>query len=143
MADERYVRWQGLAIGQLTVAIAFISGSSIAALGGALSLLKDKDFILSDGWKCVFALSLLLLILAITCSGAAVIARLLDFRLTARKVRKNNSPKYNKSLTLFGFDKDEFGLWTWRFFWTSCIFFTLGLAFLIASLAVKFADKLH
>jgi hypothetical protein len=143
MANERYVRWQGLGIGQLTVAIAFISGGSIAALGGGLSLLKDKDFLLPDGWKCVFAISQLLLILAVTSSGAAVVTRLLDFRLTARKVRKDNDSKYDKSLTLFGCDKDEFSLWTWRFFWSSCVCFALGMTLLIVSLAVKFGDKLH
>ena len=67
---------------------------------------------------------------------------MLDFRLTARRVRKDKHPEYTKSLTIFGCDKDGYSLATWRFFWSSCVFFAAGIILLIASIAFKFADKL-
>ena len=144
MADERYNRWQGLAIGQLSVALALISATSIAGLGAGLSLLKDQEFMLPAGcWRYVFGVSQLLLVAAIFFSTAAVITRTLDFRLTARKVRNDKDPSYDKSLVMFGGDKDAYGRWTWRCFWLSCIFFALGMIFLVASSIVRFADKLH
>jgi len=141
MADDRYNRWQALAIGQLTVAIGFISGAALAGLGAGLSLIKDKHFILPAEWKCVFTLSEILLILTLAVSGAAVVTRMLDFRLTARKVRKDKYPDYKKSLTIFGCDKDDYGRATWGFFWLSCIFLILGMTLLVLSLVATLGDK--
>jgi len=46
MTDIRYNRWQGLAITQFSVAVALISGLSVASLGIGLSLLQNKEFML-------------------------------------------------------------------------------------------------
>ena len=101
MADDRYNRWQGLGIAQLSVAVALISGLSVAGLGVGLVLLQNQKFLLSAPFKFIFAASLLLLFLAALLSCVAVITRLLDFRLTARKVRKDAKPDYKKPLTMF------------------------------------------
>lgn len=143
MADEKYNRWQGLAIAQLSVAIALISGLSVAGLGAGLSLLQNNEFVLEPPYKCIFAVSLLLLLIAAFLSCAAVITRLLDFRLTARKVRKKQLPEYNKSLTLFGFDSEAFGRATWRLFWSSCTLFTLGVILVVVCIGVAYSDRWH
>src|SRR3972149_3211128 len=103
MADDRYNRWQGLGIAQLTVAVALISGLSVAGLGVGLMLLQHEKFVflLSASFKCVFASALLLLFVAALLSCGAVVTRLLDFRLTARKVRKDTKPNYDRPLTIF------------------------------------------
>jgi hypothetical protein len=143
MADKRYSRWQGLAIAQLTVAVALISGLSVAGLGAGFSLLQNKEFLLSPPYKCVFALSLVLLLVAAFLSCGAVIARLLDFRLTAREVRKAQRPDYKKSLTLFRVDSEAYGHATWVLFWSSCVSFVLGAVLLVMSIGVAYADRLH
>lgn len=47
MSDNRYNRWQGLAIAQFSVAVALISALSIAGMGAGLSLLQKDDFMLN------------------------------------------------------------------------------------------------
>lgn len=44
MSDNRFNRWQGLAIAQLAVAIALVSGLSVAGMGAGLSLLQKRQF---------------------------------------------------------------------------------------------------
>lgn len=60
MTDTRYIRWQGLAITQFSVAVALISGLSVAGLGLGLTLLQNKEFVLSAILKPYFAASLAL-----------------------------------------------------------------------------------
>src|SRR2546426_438805 len=134
MADDRYNRWQGLGIAQLSVAVALISGLSVASLGVGLSLLLNEKFMPTALFKCVFAGSLLLLLFAAFFGFAAVITRLLDFRLTARKVRKDKNANYDKSLTMFWLGPDAYGRATWGLFWSSCISFTVGVTLLVLSI---------
>ena len=143
MVDDRYSRWQGLSIAQLTVAVALISGLSVAGLGAGLSLLQNEKFLLSPPYKCILAVSLVLLLVAAFLSCGAVITRLLDFRLTAREVRKKQRPEYKKALTLFGFNSEAYGRATWSLFWSSFASFTLGVVLLVVSIGVAYTDRWH
>lgn len=134
MADDRYNRWQGLEIAQLTVAVALISGLSVSALAVGLSLLQNKEFVLSGVFKAMFAWSFPLLLLAAVSSSGAVVSRLLDFRLTARKVRNEQNPTYSRSLTMFWLGPEEYGRLTWFLFWLSCLVFLVGVVLLFASI---------
>ena len=136
MADDRYNRWQGLGIAQLSVAVALISGLSVAGLGVGLALLQNKEFLLTAP-KCIFSASLLILLIAALLSCGAVITRLLDFRLTARKVRKDMKPTYDKPLTIFWLGPDGA---TWGLFWSSCLTFLLGVILLVVSIGVAYAE---
>jgi len=136
MASERYVRWQGLAITQLSVAVALISGLSLAGIGAGLSLLQRPEFVLVGAFKAFFALSLFLFVVAAFSSCGAVLTRLLDFRLTARKARGK------PSLQIFARDSDAYGRATWRLFWCSCISFLVGATSFVASVASAYAYRL-
>lgn len=142
MADDRYNRWQGLAIGQLTVAIALISSLSVAGLGAGFVLLQSSQLLLCTPLKYAFPVSLLFLFLAVLLSSGAVITRLLDFRLTARKVRKDTKPDYDKPLTIFWLGRDTYGCITWALFWASCLLFAVGLILLFTSIAAMYANRL-
>ena len=142
MADDRYNRWQGLGIAQLSVAIALISGLSVAGLGVGLVLLQNTAFQSSTHFKYVFTASLLFLFIAAFLSCAAVITRLLDFRLTARKVRKRAEKNYDKPLTMFWIGPDAYGRATWGLFWTSCVLFAVGSILLVISVGGVYADRL-
>lgn len=109
MTDSRYNRWQGLAIAQFSVAVALVTAFSAAALGVGLSLVQSKEFPLSSSLHLLFTGSLLLLLCSVFLSCGAVITRTLDFRLTARKVRKDTHPDYRKSLTILGVGPDGYG----------------------------------
>ena len=139
MANERYIRWQGLAIGQLTVAIGLISGLSVAGLGAGLSLFDNEKFVLSPPYSCMFGVSLFMLLGAVFLSLFAVITRLLDFRLSARKVRRRVQSNYDKKLTIFKLNAVNYSCATWGLFWTGLISFTLGVTLLVICIGVAFA----
>lgn len=42
--SARYVRWQGLAMAQLTLAVVLISGLSVAGLAAGFTLLRENPF---------------------------------------------------------------------------------------------------
>jgi len=134
MADDRYNRWQTLAIAQLTVAVALISGFSVSGLAVGLSLLQNEEFVLSGVFKTTFAWSFPLLLLAAVSSSGAVVSRLLDFRLTARKVRKKQKPTYSRSLTMFWLGPEAYSQITWFLFWLGCAAFLVGVVLLFASI---------
>ena len=142
MSDTRFNRWQGLAIAQFSVAIALISGLSIAGLAAGLALLQNDKFALTGRWRFVFVLSQFFLLLAAFLSSAAVITRLLDFRLTARTVRKERCPDYDRPLIIFGCDSNGYGRATWRLFWPSWFSLIAGVTLLIISIAVAYSDRL-
>lgn len=142
MADDRYNRWQGLGIAQFSVAVALISGLSVAGLGVGLSLLQNNEFLLNAP-KCIFPASLLFLLITALLSCMAIITRLLDFRLTARKVRKDLKLTYDRPLTIFWLGPESYGRATWGLFWISCFTFLLGVVLLVVSIGVAYANRLH
>lgn len=141
MADERYNRWQSLAIGQLSVAVALVSGLAVAGLGAGVSLIQDHDFKLLGSFRHAFIASMVLLMLSALTSCGAVITRTLDFRLTARKVRKAKHQDYRKSLTIFGLGPDGYGRATWGFFWFGCVALLLGAMLFVISVAGGYWDR--
>lgn len=142
MADDRYIRWQGQAIAQLSVAVALISGLSVSSLAVGFSLLQNKDFIPCGAFKAMFAWSFPFLLLAALLSCFAVVSRLLDFRLTARKVRKDKNPDYSRPLTIFWLGPDAYGRITWGMFWFGCIAFLAGVVLLFTSIGATYANRL-
>ena len=142
MTNSRYIRWQGLAIAQFSVAVALITAFSAAALGVGLSLLQNKEFPLSPSLHYAFTGSLLLLLCAVFLSCGAVVTRTLDFRLTARKVRKDTSPGFSNSLTIWGVGPDGYGRATWRLFWGSCFALLVGVVLLVICVGNAYAPRL-
>ena len=143
MSTERFIRWQGLVMAQLSVAVALISALSVAGLGAGLTLLQDEKFMLTGWWKSVFSFSQLLFAVAAFLSCGAIITRLLDFRLTARSVRPSSGSSGESSLTIFGCDSDGYGRATWRLFWPSCFALLLASVLLIVSVGIAYSEKLH
>lgn len=131
---ERFNRWQGLAVAQLTVAVALISGLSVSALSLGLALLQNEKFKPCGEFKFLFVYSFPLLLMAAIFSTAAVISRLLDFRLTARKVRKERKPNYERPLTMFWLGPEVYGRITWAFFWFASLLFVVGILFQFLSI---------
>lgn len=139
MVNHRYIRWQGLAIAQLSVAVALISGLSVSALALGMSLLQNAEFVPPGTFRVVFAWSFPLLLLAAVSSCGAVVSRLLDFRLTARKIRKKQNPDYSRSLTLFWLGPEKYSRLTWFLFWLGCLAFLAGVVLLFTSIWAAYA----
>jgi hypothetical protein len=139
MTDNRYNRWQALAIAQLSVAVALISALSVAGMGVSLSLLQSKEFMQELPYKAPFAGALFLFALAAACSCFTVVTRTLDFRLTARKVRKDRDPAHARSLTIFWLNADAYGKTSWGLFWVSLLSFSIGGLLLAGSIVATYA----
>ena len=139
--NDRYNRWQGLAISQLSVAVALLSGLSVSGLGVGILFLRDKSFMQAQTQvlRVVFALSIVLLLLAVFLTAFAVVSRTLDFRLTARKARKERNQKYDRPLTIFWLNSEAYGRSTWGFFWSGFISLIFGTLLLVVSIAASAA----
>ncbi len=139
MSDDRYNRWQSLAMAQMSVAL--ISGLSVSALALGLSLLQNETFTPRSPFKLLFAWSFPFLLLAAIFCTAAVVSRLIDFRLTARKVRKIQKPNYTRPLTMFRLGPDAYGRLTWALFWAACVLFIVGVSLLFVSIGSAYAYR--
>lgn len=115
---ERFVRWQGQAMAQMSVVLALLSSLSIAGLGLSFSLLQQTSFKPTGCYAVLFLLALLAFFVASLAAIVATITRLLDFRLTAQKVRNGEQVD---PLTYFGTDATGYGKATWRLFWCTAI----------------------
>lgn len=126
VTNERYVRWQGHTMGQLSTALSLLSGLSVAGLGFLFSLLREKNFLPTGCYALLFLIALAGFLVASASGVAAVITRLIDFRLTAQKVRQK---EIEEPLTFFGTDASGYGKATWRLFWVLVISFSVAVLF--------------
>ena len=142
MSAERYNRWQARAIAQLSVAAALISGLSVAGLGVGLTLVRDNDFMKELPLRWAFASSMGLLFCSALFSCSIIIMRALDFRLTARKVRKDRNPNDDRPLTIFWLGAEAYGRLSWGLFWLSWLLFAAGSVLLIVSVGARYKSFL-
>ena len=143
MADrsERFVRWQGHTMAQMSVVLALFGGIALGGLGLCFSLLQEDSFKPAGSYATVFLLALLALFVAALASIAANVTRLLDFRLTAKNIR---SGKQDEPLTYFGTDSNNFGKATWRLFWCTAVSLCIAVFLLSIVIAkVYFGDLIN
>ena len=122
--NKRFIRWQGRTIKQLSTALALISGLAVGGLGLTLSLVREEDFQPAGRDAAIFLVGVVAFLIASAAGIGAVVTRLLDFRLTARKVRTG---AVAEPLTLFGTDATCYGKATWRLFWTLLVSFVVAV----------------
>src|SRR5207245_2084623 len=119
--NDRFQRWQKIAIDQLGYAVNLILVLAIAALGYWFSLLRDGKFLPGSSSKCAMVLSLWALASSAICGLACVLNRLSDFRGTAR--RAGNHPEAPTKDELRGL-----GRITWWLFYSQLATFAIGVA---------------
>lgn len=117
---------------QLSTALSLLSGLSVAGLGFLFSLLREKDFSPTGCYATLYLVALTALLIASASGIAAVITRLIDFRLTARKVRQG---EVDEPLTYFGTNASGYGKATWRLFWSLLISFSVGVLLAVVVIA--------
>lgn len=111
---------------QLSTALSLLSGLSVAGLGFLFSLLREKDFLPTGSFALLLLIALAAFFVASATGIGAVVTRLIDFRLTARKVRQG---ELGEPLTFFGTDASGYGKATWRLFWTLVVSFSIAILF--------------
>lgn len=139
MSDERFVRWQGYTISQFTFVLNLFLGLAVGTLAFSVTLLKDDGFVLSSCLKTVFLVGLVALCLSVLAGCCAVVSRLMDFRLTAQKIRKKAN----------GVGDDELGAYktkllgrvSWGLFWFELATFALGLVGVVVTIFGKYGGK--
>lgn len=136
--NEKFVRWQGLTISQLTQAVSVVLGLAVAALGFDVTLLMNEKFTPVSWQKCLFGVALLALLLSVAFGVWCVINRLRDFRATMKAARDDNSPEANEARAL----ATRFGQRTWALFWWQIGTFGAGVLSTIAVVAGIYASKL-
>lgn len=143
MADieERFIRWQGHTLSQLSITLSLLGGLSVAGLGLSLALLQKDNFKPEGVFAALFLIALASLLVASFSSVAATVTRLLDFRLTAKKVRDG---EIDEPLTMFGVTANGWGRATWRLFWCTALSLLVAIAALCISVAnVYLGPLLH
>src|SRR5437764_1148008 len=99
-SNDRFVRWQGYALAQLTFTINLFFATALAVLGYDLSVASTFRAASTDWIPCCLLVSSGLLSASLVAGIGAVISRLFDFRLTARKVRSGDLGAANDELGL-------------------------------------------
>lgn len=136
LMDARYVRWQGIAMAQFTIAIALLSALSVSMLGASLVLILHEKFPSPGAHGLALGLSMLLLMAVVLLCLFATVSRTLDFRLTARKVRGK------RCLLMFGISSEQFGRISWLCFWTAILLFLGGGLLFATSCGLLLLPKL-
>lgn len=150
MHKESFVRWQGITITQLGYVINLILTFGTAALGFALTLIKDKDFAPQNFAKRLLSGSIALLLVSIIFGIVCVVNRLADFRKTTRIARDREQWKrdglsdteIDNQLNSRRQTTKTLGKITWWLFWLQIGAFAFGVLSLSSALMVYYRDKL-
>lgn len=138
-----FVRWQGVAIAQLTYAANLVLTFAVATLGFQATLLLNDKFTLAGAWqKCVFTLSLILIATSIAFGIAVVVNRLRDFRATKEAARLREEEAGDSSIEPYRQLYRRLGVNTWRLFWWQLGTFGIGTALTAAAFIPFAAQKL-
>ena len=130
---DRFVRWQSQSMAQMSVALALLSGLSFGGLALCFSQVQIDSFKPVGSDALVFLAGMSALLVASFSSVTATVTRLLDFRLTAQKVRREKSEAF---VTYLGTDATGYGKATWRLLWLTAACLLIA----IACISVVFAD---
>ncbi len=141
-SNEKYIRWQGITLNQVTFVINLLLGLATATLGFSVSLLKDEKFIPAGKVKCLFTFALLSQLISLLFGIIAVISRTLDFRYTARIARITKKFEERESVKSTRLRVKRLGKTTWFSFWVQISSFLLGVLSLIISILIIYSDKL-
>ena len=133
--NGKFIRWQSIAITQLSYSINLILTFSVAAIGFAVSLLLNDSFEPSDCQKHFFILSLFLLLLSGALGIWCTINRLRDFRATARITNLKGKEGNVSELTGLRALTKKLGEKTWGIFWWQIGSFSAGILILVLSVA--------
>lgn len=137
-----FVRWQAVAVAQLTYAINLLLTFAVATLGFQVALLTGDKFSLAASWqKCLFSLPILFLGASIIFGLAVVVNRLRSFRATMRAARareNGDTEAHTTNRTLYKILDPR----TWWLFWWQAGTFAAGIVLTVASLLSKFGERL-
>jgi len=139
---DAFIRWQGIAITQMTYAVNLVLGFSVAALGFAVSLLLRSDFVPVSGQKCAFAVGIFSLLVSVALGLWCVINRLRDFRETASIARQVQQGGSDSNIGQLRARSESMGILTWRLLWWQIVSFAIAVLTIVIGVSGAIASKL-
>jgi len=140
-SDERFTRWQQVLREHFSYLNNLILTFSIGVLAFLMSLLNDEDFSPNCCQKIFFSTGVILSFISIFFGLATSLCRLLDFRTTVRKIKKEIN-KDNSELAELKNLMDIYGKSTWNLFYSQIASFFLAVISLTIAFLMIFQDKL-
>lgn len=134
MSSERYIRWQTNTMAQLSATLSFLSGLAIGGLGFLFALARDQSFTPTGINAVLFLVAIAAFLVAALAGIAAFVTRLIDFRLTARRIR--NGGTLAEPLTVFGTEASALGQLTWFLLWLLLI--AMAIAVICSAIALSY-----
>ena len=138
---EKFIRWQGRAITQLSYAINIIMTFSVASVGFGASLLINQNFNPTSCQAYVFFASLFLLLTSIAFGVWCTINRLRDFRATKEITNIKRKDENSQELPRLRDFANKLGNRTWGIFWWQIGTFTAGIIIMVLSVAYILGSK--
>ena len=126
-----FIRWQSIAITQLTYAINLILTFSVAALAFQITLLLNEKFNPVSWQKYGFFLSVFLLLVSGGLGMWCVINRLRAFRATAKVARMRDNGKPGEQIQPYRAFYKKLDERTWSLFWWQIGTFGTGVLLLV------------
>ncbi|PIQ06258.1 MAG: hypothetical protein COZ36_01045 [Piscirickettsiaceae bacterium CG_4_10_14_3_um_filter_44_349] len=140
--NEKFIRWQGVAITQLSYSINLILTFSVAALGFGVSLLVSEKFNPTICQAYAYFGSLFLLLVSGAFGIWCTINRLRDFRATAKICNLKRKDEDNSELPELRELTNKLGRKTWGIFWWQIGTFSAGILILVLFVAFS-SGKAH
>jgi hypothetical protein len=151
--EGSFVRWQAITIAQLGFVSNLILTLAVAALGFALTLVKDNDVIASSCWaRCVLVFSIIGLAISLALGIWCALNRLADFRMTAQIARgRETLPTMTSEQGNAGKEEElaerreevkKLGNRTWTLFYWQVSTFAAGILALIGSFFAAYHARL-
>lgn len=131
-------RYESLRREQLGGVINLFFGLTTAAAGFCIAHIIDKDSQFQAPGSFYFVFALLAFLITIFLCILATVTRLSDFRLTARKLRRELNGASDVELEAMKVTTDRLGKWTWRFFFLLTGTFIIGMVSLAVSLTILY-----
>jgi hypothetical protein len=135
VSNDRFQRWQKIAIDQLGYALNLLLTFSVAALAYCFTLMKDKDFAPSTNASYALVIALITLGISALTGILCVLNRLWDFRLTARRARNDPQAPTREEMNVISAT-------TWFLFHALTVTFGLGILSLGVVIVITYGSKL-
>jgi|SRR5690625_291108 len=139
-SNDRFIRWHSNLRQQVTFTNNLLLTISIGITGFIFNLLNNISLNLICYNKQLFKIGLILTILSITLGVLTNISRIIDFRYTLKKIKKEleNETDLSKLKSI----KKVFGNITWFLFYSQILTLFIGIILLSIGLFDMYNDKL-
>lgn len=124
---------------QMSIVLGLFATFGVGGLGFCFSLLDNEAFKPKGLFAIGFLITVLGLFVAVLSAICATITRLVDFRLTTKKIRSN---QIDEPLTFYGTDASGWGRATWRLTWCSALSLFVAVVLLAIVCAKIYLGKM-